>query len=437
MHTGLMEVLALAVPFLVACGAGGVAHEARPAAPKGASAGIGTDLLVDLPSTERAEIELALRNGAFAVRVEGDRAIPLPSCRPQTSEVHWERAVNGRVGTRPRLAWTVESLPAKHEIVKLRDASSLRAALPRTATALGADIEAELERGASLDLALVSRSRGKLEVERPYLSQITGSWPARPDDACRRATHLVTGVTFGAFAMATVADARESTAASIFGAGASSRSKSAREATAHEGDLADCDAGKDARGCAVPIRWTLTPIDPRHEARAACEDANDTVACGKWLLTVVHEGESAERTAALAKGRAACRTGSLDSTSAAAYACEGVVDAARGLPRDEVDRAAEVACLGFLPHGCAVRVQRLRDAGDHDGAFLRLAIQCRLAPPRQVNHLVAIGPGQQRLNADRLADAVGVLAHASPPWASLNFRDLFKNSCRRWLSDLM
>lgn len=89
---------------------------------------------------------------------------------------------------------------------------------------------------------------------------------------CSQATHLVSAIYLGGFAMAAGEKRQIEGGASVFGASMEARSDAEVESIANEGDAESCRAAQRDRkrdeGCAVPLRIGLMPIHSTSNAAA-------------------------------------------------------------------------------------------------------------------------------------------------------------------------
>src|SRR5262249_39036359 len=127
-------------------------------------------LVTEWPASEKANLEVLLRNGTVAVAYSGCSMRLLPECRVR-GEYHWER-------TTP----STDSL-------EINDSDELFAKMPLGA----ASLEAELKRSGKLSVQ--TTVSGQLRLENASLAEVPR------DGACAQATHLLTGLSLGAFAL--------------------------------------------------------------------------------------------------------------------------------------------------------------------------------------------------------------------------------------------
>ncbi len=83
----------------------------------------------------------------------------------------------------------------KEQVIELKNGDEIRANLPKTGALLGMKLEGDLERGASLDVALVMVGKERTRRNHATRADLVGD--------CNGATHFVRGAMIGAFAMAT------------------------------------------------------------------------------------------------------------------------------------------------------------------------------------------------------------------------------------------
>jgi hypothetical protein len=193
-------------------------------------------LVTEWPASEKANLEGLLGDGgAVAVAFSGCELRLVPECRLRGGYV-WQRTT-----------------PAS-DVVEIRNETDLYSKLPLGAASLGAEL----------------RRSGSLLVETTVSGQyrLTGVTAAEvPNDgACARVTHLVNGLSLGAFMLSGGGEATGGASASIayFGAGGR-QSRNARLVRA-AGQAQTCgEATTDAppHTCASPLQVFLTPIPGR------------------------------------------------------------------------------------------------------------------------------------------------------------------------------
>jgi hypothetical protein len=279
---------------LLGCGAGTPASELAKAPefnPEGqtkcsVAASQSRPLIVEWPSTERGDLEAQARKGVVAVRYSGCEMQVLRGC------------------TVP-LRYEYTPFTRKDDQLSIHDADELYASVPIGA----AKLEAKLERAGQLSVNMTVV--GKLEAPAGAVdaSSLTGN--------CDGVTHLVTGVTVGAFEFFAGAAAEVGAGVEVMGAGAGAKSIATRELLNRDGSRQACDAAttKDItppEGCGAFLRLEVVPIATealadRGEAPPAAERKAPTAKPvarkplkpaavtrlydgGKWLSAVVKDG---------------------------------------------------------------------------------------------------------------------------------------------------
>jgi uncharacterized protein len=361
-------VALVAIPasvVLAACSLGTAARAVRPdaqtarqAVGESCNSNAPTALVVDWPADRRAEFEGALAQGSRGT------VLVQYNC-PQ---------VRVLTGCSVPAYYSYEPVSLKEEVLRLDDADAVRAKLPTLAAGpLLAKVEAELARGSSLDLGLALVGRLRSEQQTLYRPDV------RPE--CRSATHWVSAVSLGAFAMSVGTRSKVRSAAEIFSSVEGSiASSSTRDFTSRDGDLGACRSVRGvsvARGlpeaCRSPVQVELRPIDPRVHARAKCEDLNDVSACVEWA-SLVYNALGSPRVslaggdpndAPLVAPRVAdlCRKGSEG-------AClGGQMLAEAGVPGISLAEMEEKLCERNHSSSCVMVAQRLEEAGKEVEAF--------------------------------------------------------------------
>ncbi len=236
-----------AVVVLVACGAG---NQGSPLTPlptqreafesKGPTA-IRLQTEPDLTAWDpasRSNLRALSRQGVVAVHYEGEG-----------DGAHLE-VLSDCIGKR---SYEYQAY-VEHDTRVARSMTELAAQLPLA----GADLKGKLGTGRSLrtDYRLVGLN--VLPVDRPL---------ARRDlvgVGCQRATHVVTRIYLGAFAMAAGATAELQAAVSVFGLGTQGAHSEVVERVASAGEPTACDSAvrdeKEHNNCAVPLRIALSPL---------------------------------------------------------------------------------------------------------------------------------------------------------------------------------
>ena len=240
--------LAAAGLSALACGSGTVATAVRPPTPTGAQA-MGEDscpiredrlapLVVDWTSSQRGELEAAMKQGLAVVAYDCHTIRFLPDCHVD--------GVYGYVG-----------FTKKEDVVRLESSDELRANLPKIGGLLGVQIGGELERGASVDIATVMVGRRRSTRFQATVGDLVGQ--------CDGATHFLRGAHVGAFVMDGGSRAKVRTAVELFGGAAEAGSMSRYLHRTVDGVVNDCPAAKGDDSappgqCSALIRVELAAI---------------------------------------------------------------------------------------------------------------------------------------------------------------------------------
>ncbi len=340
---------------LVACGApaGQLGEAVRPKASTGhdamgeaniaacAKAVAGEPLVVDLKSSERSDLEVAMRDGVVVVGFDCKNLKILKGCTAPGS-------------------YRFAGVTRKEDVVRMTNADELAANLPLT----GATLSASMKRGSTLDLALVTVGKKRATANEITLPELTGG------GACADATHVVRGVYVGAFALATGTEGEARAVAQIFGAGTAGSSSSAKKTESRDGDLEACrksspDSTEPPAQCAAITRLELVPMvtakrDPKDGQK---ETANgDGPACPtgfNWDGLKCISAKSTQvkacsaRTGTKAECESACNAGNGESCfNLGYYAGSPPVDPAGKLGRTPMPRADRD--LAVIEKGCSL-----------------------------------------------------------------------------------
>lgn len=224
--------------------------DAAPAPSCGGAPTYGEPLVIDLPSKQRMDLELAMRKGVPVVRFDCGELQLLQDC-----------SLDG--------GFEYAGVSLKEDVVVLRNRDEVRANLPIS----GATIAASLERGNSLQLALAMIGKQSTTLREATPAQLRGQ--------CDGATHFVRAAVVGAFALERASDAAVLAAAEIFGAGVGAASKAGRESTMRDGKLDECRAATPAAAappgqCATSIRLELVPVTSKR-SEATDESASTRI----------------------------------------------------------------------------------------------------------------------------------------------------------------
>lgn len=229
----------------------------------------------------RANLDRMRRQGMVAVRYKKNgcdvKLELLPNCKV--------RAGRGK----RTYAWSPYSA---NETKVAHNQAELFAKLPLGAVGLSAKVSGE--RSLRTDYMLVGTR--SMEVGKTInTDQLVESAD------CSRATHVITTIYYGGFALASGATRELEAEASVFGLGAGGSSKSNQELLANEGNASACKAaqtsGEEQATCNVPLRVNLAAIEGR-QAMATTSD----VASHGGPASSQFSGKCAEGTLPVAPG---------------------------------------------------------------------------------------------------------------------------------------
>lgn len=189
-------------------------------------------LIVEWPASDRAQLEAAARGGIIAVRYQGCDMEVLARCKLPGS-------------------YRYTPTTRKLERVSIRDADELYAELPVGA----AKLEGKLEQSGELEVAM----------------HVVGRYDAAPEEqrgltgACSGATHVITGLTAGAFEFSSAAGSRAGGGAAVMGMGAGATSEKSKSLISRDGQPEACagsstDDERPPEGCAALLRVEVTPV---------------------------------------------------------------------------------------------------------------------------------------------------------------------------------
>jgi len=194
-------------------------------------------LVTEWPASEKANLEVLLRNGTVAVAYSGCSMRLLPECRVR-GEYHWQR-------TTP----STDSL-------EINDSDELFAKLPLGA----ASLEGELKRSGKLSVQ--TTVSGQLRLENAAVAEVPR------DGACAQATHLLSALSLGAFALKAGGQKDAKATAGISVAEAGLKTERSADLLRSAGDPDTCAQGTAESphvNCASPIQAFLTPLPGRTE----------------------------------------------------------------------------------------------------------------------------------------------------------------------------
>jgi hypothetical protein len=194
-------------------------------------------LVTEWPASEKANLEVLLRSGTVAVAYSGCSMRLLPECRVP-GEYYWQ-----------------QTTPATDSL-EINDSDELFAKLPLGA----ASLEAELKRSGKLSVK--TTVAGQLRVRNVNVADIPREGP------CAQATHIVTGLSLGAFALTAGGQKDTKLGAEVSIVGTGVKTERSADLLRSAGDFDSCAQGTAESphvSCASPIQAFLVPLPGRTE----------------------------------------------------------------------------------------------------------------------------------------------------------------------------
>lgn len=195
-------------------------------------------LVVEWPASERGALEARAQRGLVAVRYSGCEMEVLTTC---TVDVPYDYL----------------AITPKSESVKIRELDELYATLPVGAVSL----ESKLDRAGELNVDM--KVVGRYESPRVHFDN------RDLNGRCEDATHVITGLTTGAFEFYTGASAEIGVGVDVAGsAGGGASSSSDKEVLNIDGEMEACDGASNAdtsppERCGAVLRVEVVPIEGR------------------------------------------------------------------------------------------------------------------------------------------------------------------------------
>jgi len=192
-------------------------------------------LVTEWPASEKANLEAMLREGAVAVAYSGCSMRLLPDCR-----------------VRGGYRW-LRTTPATDSL-EINDTDELYAKLPLGA----ASLEGELKRTGKLTVKTVVS--GQLKIDGVGVGDVPS------EGACAQATHLMTALSIGAFALTADGARKGQIGASMSLGEAKVESERAATLLRSAGDFDSCNsstADNPSGNCASPVQAFLAPLPGR------------------------------------------------------------------------------------------------------------------------------------------------------------------------------
>lgn len=293
-HRRLLGAAALLCTFaLGACG--GARPEAQ--APKldlqgqskcSVKGGTRRPLIVEWPSADRGALEASAKKGVVAVRYVGCEMEVLRQCKVPSSYVY-------------------TPVTRKEDQVSIRNTDELYATIPVHA----ASFEGKLASSGRLDVAMTIVGGYEAERTSVRVDELTG--------LCEGATHLIAGITAGAFEFTASAASSAGAAASGLGAEAGGELSQEKETLNRDGYRSACEraTGSDTAppdGCGALRRVEVVPLQPSAGVPGAAVAAAPTNLTGSELPLLPEPPPSWQRTSghvALAAGGAGLLLGTV------------------------------------------------------------------------------------------------------------------------------
>src|SRR4029079_13136110 len=194
-------------------------------------------LVTEWPASEKANLEVLLRSGTVAVAYSGCSMRLVRECRV-AGEYVWQ-----------------QTTPATDSL-EINDSDELFAKLPLGA----ASLEAELKRSGKLSVK--TTVAGQLRVQNANVADVPREGP------CAQATHIVTGLSLGAFALTAGGQKDTKVGAEVSIVGTGVKTERSADLLRSAGDFDSCAQGTQESphvNCASPIQAFLMPLPGRTE----------------------------------------------------------------------------------------------------------------------------------------------------------------------------
>ena len=214
--------------------------------------------VVDLESNQRSDLELAMKDGLAVVSYDCRALKIVKDCRVKGS-------------------YSYAGVTPKEDVVKLSSRDEVAANLPVG----GAKLAAGLERGKTIDIALIMVGKQRSTRREVIKADLEGE--------CSGATHVVRGAYVGAYALSTGTVGEVRAAAQVFGAGTDAKSRAEKQVGKSDGNPAVCKgASRGATSapdqCGAALRIELLPVTAARRDEAAARDAEEAEKAGRVKL---------------------------------------------------------------------------------------------------------------------------------------------------------
>ncbi len=181
-------------------------------------------LVVEWPSADRAQLEARAKTRVVVIRYDGCELEMLPRCEAPG-------------------AYAYTSVAPKQDTVHIRNLDELYAEVPAGAVSLEGKLAAAGE--LTIDMMMV----GRLDTDTPVVTanELEGD--------CAGATHVMTGMTVGAFEFFAGASAEAGLGVRAGQVGAGARGEHVKETLTRDGTLESCvETDAPPKGCSAPLR---------------------------------------------------------------------------------------------------------------------------------------------------------------------------------------
>jgi hypothetical protein len=201
-------------------------------------------LIVEWPNSARAKLESLTSRGLVAVRYAGCELEVLQHCR-----------------VREEKRYTFVPVTPKHNALRITNADELYTNLPTGALKLEAKLQTAGELNVEMDIV------GRYEAPQGKMKR------SAFDGECDKATHVITGLTVGAFTFSAGGNAKVGGKVGVGDVGGGGSSSASREILTRDGDEAECKKGpitdKPPLGCGALIQIEVATLS---EEERRCGD---------------------------------------------------------------------------------------------------------------------------------------------------------------------
>jgi hypothetical protein len=267
---GISSALAVAIGTVaLGTSACGQPPSLAPTTPKSAFAKCSEDhpparpLIVEWPSADRATLEARMHRGLVVVHYKGCGIEVLARCNAPSAYAY--------TPTTPKL-----------DRITMRNAHELYANVPLGA----ASLEGKLAQAGELNVLMTIVGRYESERNSVRADQLSGD--------CSRATHVITGLTTGAFELSAGASGEAGGGAHFGSAGAGGHMSQSQETLNRDGDPSSCTSSKPGdtnppTGCGALLRIEVAAIGD--SAAPTCPDGStyNGVECVRSQVVTVAE----------------------------------------------------------------------------------------------------------------------------------------------------